>query len=147
MSLGEKLMNLRKQEGFSQEELADKLDVTRQTVSKWETNQTIPEMEKAKMLSQIFNVSYSFLLDDNETSRQEVDYESVSDSIDWTKAWSKKYPILASYQSKISVDRYSDKISSLFNEFQKEYDFSDTDAVLILKDILYHEYLKRKNKK
>lgn len=140
-------MNLRKQEGLSQEQLAEKLNVTRQTVSKWETDQTTPEMNKAKMLSRIFGVSYSFLLDENGVSHQEVDYDSVSDSIDWTKAWSKKYPVLALYQKKVSIEEYSEKISNLFDHIQKEYNFSDTDAVLVLKDILYHEYLKRKNNK
>jgi len=58
LSFGEKLLALRKKEGLSQEEVAEKLNVSRQTVSKWETNQTVPELIKAKLLSQLYNVSY-----------------------------------------------------------------------------------------
>jgi transcriptional regulator with XRE-family HTH domain len=57
MKFNEKLLELRKKEGLSQEELADKVDVSRQTVSKWEAGQTTPEMEKLIRLSEIFKVS------------------------------------------------------------------------------------------
>ena len=46
MNLGETLLKLRKQKGLSQEEVADKLNVTRQTISKWETNQSMPDFDK-----------------------------------------------------------------------------------------------------
>lgn len=71
--------------------------------------------------------------------------ESVSEEINWTSAWSKKYPILDSYQSKVDIRKYSTEISRLCNELIAEYDFNELDAFLILKDILYHEYLDRKN--
>ncbi|HEX9062047.1 MAG TPA: helix-turn-helix transcriptional regulator, partial [Clostridia bacterium] len=51
MSLGEKLLDLRKKAGLSQEDVAEKLGVSRQTVSKWESDQTVPELIKAKLLS------------------------------------------------------------------------------------------------
>jgi len=51
MSLGEKLLNLRKKAALSQENVAEKLRVSRQTISKWETDQTVPELNKAKLLS------------------------------------------------------------------------------------------------
>ena len=54
MSFAEKLMELRKQKGWSQEELGDKLGVTRQTVSKWELGATTPEMEKLAAISDLF---------------------------------------------------------------------------------------------
>ena len=56
MNLGENLQNLRKQKGLSQEEFADKLDVSRQAVSKWESNQTYPEIEKIMLICDIFVV-------------------------------------------------------------------------------------------
>lgn len=46
MILGEKILNLRKENGWSQEELAEKLNVSRQSVSKWESSQSIPDLEK-----------------------------------------------------------------------------------------------------
>lgn len=56
MSLGENLLYLRKKAGLFQEDVAEKLSVSRQTVSKWETNQTVPELIKTKLLSQLYNV-------------------------------------------------------------------------------------------
>ena len=57
MSFNEKLIELRKKEGLSQEELGYKLNVTRQTVSKWELGQTTPEMDKLTEISKLFNIS------------------------------------------------------------------------------------------
>ena len=57
MKFSEKLMNLRKQKGMSQEELADKLNVTRQTISKWELDQTVPDMNKLIEISKLFEIS------------------------------------------------------------------------------------------
>ena len=62
MTFAEKLMELRKARGLSQEELGFRLDVTRQTVSKWETGQTTPEMEKLIALSALFGVSIDALV-------------------------------------------------------------------------------------
>ncbi|MCL2301007.1 MAG: helix-turn-helix domain-containing protein [Firmicutes bacterium] len=62
MTFGEKLMELRKAGGLSQEELGFRLDVTRQTVSKWETGQTTPEMEKLIALSALFGISIDALV-------------------------------------------------------------------------------------
>jgi len=64
-------MCLRKQHSWSQEELANKLSVSRQSVSKWEGNQATPEMDKIVMLSDIFNVTTDFLLKDDLTNEQE----------------------------------------------------------------------------
>lgn len=64
MTLADKIIKLRKQHGWSQEELADKMDVSRQAVSKWECAQTIPDIEKILQLSQLFNVSTDYLLKD-----------------------------------------------------------------------------------
>ena len=57
MSFSENLYKLRKQQGLSQEDLAEKIDVSRQTISKWEMGQTTPEMDKLILLSNLFNVS------------------------------------------------------------------------------------------
>lgn len=64
MILAEKIMNLRKQNGWSQEELAMKLNVSRQSVSKWESTASIPDLDKIVKLSQIFGVSTDYLLKD-----------------------------------------------------------------------------------
>ena len=70
MNLPEKLQTLRKQNSFSQEELAEKLGVSRQAVSKWESGAAIPEVEKLIELSRIFGVSLNELLQVEETTEQ-----------------------------------------------------------------------------
>jgi len=72
MILAEKIAKLRKQLGWSQEELAEKLDVSRQSVSKWESANSIPDLNRIIMLADIFDVSTDFLLkDENETFDRE----------------------------------------------------------------------------
>ena len=62
MSLGERIQRLRKAQGLSQEQLAEKLDVSRQAISKWETDQSSPDIENILALSSVFSVSTDELL-------------------------------------------------------------------------------------
>lgn len=64
MILADKIIRLRKQNGWSQEELAEKMQVSRQAVSKWEGAQTTPDLEKILMLSSLFGVTTDYLLKD-----------------------------------------------------------------------------------
>ena len=64
MILAEKIMEERKKNGWSQEELAEKLSVSRQAVSKWESAQSIPDLQRVIQLSEIFGVSTDYLLKD-----------------------------------------------------------------------------------
>ena len=64
MAIGQKIMKLRGEIGLSQEELAEKLDVSRQTVSKWELDQALPQIDKIIFLAQFFGVSTDYLLID-----------------------------------------------------------------------------------
>lgn len=64
MILADKIINLRKKAGWSQDELAEKLGVTRQSVSKWEGAQSMPDMERIVQMSRIFGVSTDYLLKD-----------------------------------------------------------------------------------
>ena len=66
MTLAEKIINLRKQQGWSQEELAEKLQVSRQSVSKWECGDSVPEIEKIVLLGRIFQVTTDYLLKEEE---------------------------------------------------------------------------------
>lgn len=72
MNFGEKLTNLRKQKGLSQEELGYELNVTRQTISKWELGQTTPEMDKLVQMSKIFGVSLDELTSQTENTNSET---------------------------------------------------------------------------
>ena len=67
MTLGEKLKEARKQTGLSQEQLSEKLGVSRSAVAKWETDNGIPDVDNLKVLSKLLNVSIDYLLDDGET--------------------------------------------------------------------------------
>lgn len=62
MSLGEKIADLRKRDKLSQEELAEKVGVARQTISKWELDETSPDIKQAQELSRIFNISLDELV-------------------------------------------------------------------------------------
>lgn len=66
MKLGEQLVVLRKENKLSQERLAEKIGVTRQTISNWELGETSPNPEQLKLLSQIFHVSIDELLDNDQ---------------------------------------------------------------------------------
>ncbi|WP_418749361.1 helix-turn-helix domain-containing protein [Faecalibacillus intestinalis] len=66
MNLSEKIMMLRKKEGWSQEELANHLQISRQAVSKWESGQSMPDTDKIIQLSQLFHVTTDYLLLDQE---------------------------------------------------------------------------------
>ena len=62
MKLGQKIAGLRKKSSLSQEALAEKMNVSRQAVSKWESNQSIPDIEKIVDLSELFGVTTNYLL-------------------------------------------------------------------------------------
>ncbi|MBO4609361.1 MAG: helix-turn-helix transcriptional regulator [Lachnospiraceae bacterium] len=62
MEFNNKLYELRKQKGFSQEELANRLNVSRQTVSKWEVGESTPDMEKLIAISELFGISLDELV-------------------------------------------------------------------------------------
>ena len=73
MILADKIIELRKKNGWSQEDLAEKLDVSRQSISKWESAQSIPDMNKILKLSEIFGVSTDFLLKDDMDTAEYVE--------------------------------------------------------------------------
>ena len=75
MIFADKLIQLRKKNGLSQEELADKVGVSRQAVSKWESAQSIPDIDKIIMLSGLFGVSTDFLLKDELEAEDSIPLE------------------------------------------------------------------------
>lgn len=70
MNIADRIQNLRKQKGISQEELADKVGVSRQAVSKWESEQSVPDLDKVIILSEYFGVTTDYLLKGIETKSQ-----------------------------------------------------------------------------
>ena len=69
MKLAEKLFELRKEKGWSQEKLAEQINVSRQSISKWESGQVLPEIEKIIELSRIFQVTTDYLLLDENSEK------------------------------------------------------------------------------
>ena len=89
MTLGEKIKEARKQCGLSQEQLAEKMTVSRSAVAKWEANNGLPDVENLKALAQLLNVSVDYLLDDGEVIDEVVMREPYNLS-DYGKGIKKK---------------------------------------------------------
>ena len=148
MRLGESLCRARKACGLSQEEVAEKLGVSRQTISKWETDETLPDIRLAKRLSTLYHVTLDELVsfDIEVRAIQEMvrqTSEETQKKIDWTKLWSEKYPILASYQSEVSIEDYTSPLQALLDRLKQDYGYGDEDAFLVLKDILGKLWIQR----
>ena len=141
MTLGNHLYNARKKSGLSQEDVAAKLGVSRQTISKWELDETLPDIRQAKRLAVLYHLSLDELID-FDIDVKEIDRvientsEETQKKIDWTKAWSKKYPVLGVYRQTVDVEKYGRELQKLLGQLKIEYGYNDLDALLVLKDIL-----------
>lgn len=80
MILADKIIALRKKAGWSQEELAEQLGVTRQSVSKWEGAQSVPDMDKVVQMSRLFGVTTDFLLKDELSEEEDCTRENKAKS-------------------------------------------------------------------
>lgn len=78
MTLGDKLSKLRKENNYTQEQLTDVLGVSRQAVSKWESNITYPETNKLIRMSELFNCSLDYLLKDTEETDSKNQFNEQS---------------------------------------------------------------------
>jgi len=95
MILADKIIRLRKKNGWSQEELAEKVNVSRQAVSKWESAQTVPDLEKILRLSEAFGVTTDYLLKDEmeeevfaeseDSGMRSVSMEDANAYLEWRK--------------------------------------------------------------
>ena len=81
MEFNNKLYELRKQKGFSQEELANRLNVSRQTISKWEVGESTPDMEKLVAISDLFEVSLDELVKGDESKMAEPSEQIVKSEL------------------------------------------------------------------
>lgn len=94
MTLGEKIYELRKKNGLSQEQLAEMLNVSRQSISKWEGNLTYPEPDKLITLSEYFQVSLDYLMKTDGVNEKGTTKETI-DTVTPTANSGKSSPILA----------------------------------------------------
>ncbi len=102
MNLANKIIDLRKKKGWSQEELANQLGVSRQSVSKWESEQSLPELDKIVALSQLFGVSIDYLIKDSfddiyqkEDAPAPVKHVSLSQANDYLESRKKASTLIA----------------------------------------------------
>ena len=91
MKLGDNLVRARKKCGLSQEAVAEKLGVSRQTISKWETDETLPDIRQSKRLATLYRLSLDELIDfDMDVKEVEEAIErtsaAVEEKIEWTNA-------------------------------------------------------------
>ncbi len=131
MTLAGKLKSIRKQAGMSQEQLAEKLGVSRQAVTKWETDAGIPDIENVMAISALFNISIDDLLSNEKAAKQSIDYlfESITEyDIDEPKRFdmkfggAKKFVLSGSKSEKIRVRLASNTFSTLQNDFKVKID-------------------------
>ena len=108
MTLGQRIQAGRNTLELSQEGLGEKLGVSRQTVSKWETDESLPDIRQSKRLALLYGLSLDALID-FDLDVQEVQHaiertsDAVTDKIDWTKAWGKKYPVLLACREQVDA--------------------------------------------
>ena len=148
VAAGEVIAMARKRCGMTRDEAASRLGVSRQTISKWELGETVPNVLQAKGVYELYDASLDDMLSvDPDLIRIRSAIDSVPDSVtkrvDWTKAWSRKYPILASYQAEVGIEPYAKSLEGMISELKRAYGYGDTDAFLVLKDILATVYKSR----
>jgi len=131
MTLAEKLKSIRKQAGMSQEQLAEKLGVSRQAVTKWETDAGIPDIENVMAISALFDISIDELLSNEKRAKKPADYlfESITEyDIDEPKRYDMKFGgakqlvLSGSKSEKIRVRLVSNTLSTLQNDFKVKID-------------------------
>lgn len=141
MSLGSSLYHARKKSGLSQENVAEKLGVSRQTISKWETDETLPDIRQSKVLAVLYQMTLDELIEydfDEQQAQRMIDSvsEEAQAKIDWSKVWSKKYTVLGTYHKTVRIGDYAPALREMLTQLQVEYGYHETDALLVLKDIL-----------
>lgn len=149
MNLGSSLSAARRKSGLSQEAVAEKLGVSRQTVSKWETDESLPDIRQSKRLALLYHLSLDELIDfdlDVQEIQRAIDHtpDAVTEKVDWNRAWGKKYPILLSYREQVDAAPYAQGLAVLLDRLKEEYGYSELDAMLVLKDILARVWQARK---
>ena len=131
MTFAEKLKSIRKKAGLSQEQLAEKLGVSRQAVTKWETETGIPDIENMMAISALFDISIDELLSNERGMKKSDEYlfESVTEyDIDEPKRYDMKFGgakqfVLSGYEGeKIRVRLVSNTLSTLQNDFKVKID-------------------------
>ena len=141
MSLGTSLAQARRKAGLTQEAVAEKLGVSRQTISKWELDETLPDIRQSKRLAMLYRVTLDALIDFDIEAQELAEMtlsvpDEVAEKVDWTAVWAQKYPILARYPEEVETAPCLEALSGLLAQLAQDHGYSDEDALLVLKDIL-----------
>lgn len=144
MKIGEKIAKARRDVNLTQDQLAESLEVTRQTISKWESDLAYPEVPKIPKLAEVLDVSCDYLLKEDNEDKENNTISMVPSEEGYTIDWTRIYPILNKYQSKVDCMKYRMKFDKMMREVMYEYHYNITDAVLVLKDLLYQTFLDMK---
>ena len=161
MSLGSSLYHARKKSGLTQEDVAEKLGVSRQTISKWETNETLPDIRQSKGLAVLYHMTLDELIEydfDEQQAQQMIhmavdaaitqkshDMELMACFLGFVHGFkkhgillkgSKKYPVLAPYHKTVHIQDYAPALREMLTQLRVDYGYNHTDALLVLKDIL-----------
>ena len=115
MTLGEKIKKARIENGLTQEQLAEKMMVSRQAITKWESDKGIPDVSNLKLLAQLLSVSVDYLLDDG----KEIDVNVIREPVDISK-YGKAF-IKKKLTNKLMLEKYpSAEIRYLFPEKKRD---------------------------
>lgn len=153
MNLGNNLYHARKKKGLSQEDVAEKIGVSRQTISKWETDETLPDIRQAKQLAILYGLALDELIEfdvDLQEIQETIERmrDEVTNKIDWTKAWSKKYPILESYQKEVNITYYAEALCKLLiPAWKKEYGYDESQIPCWCLKIFWRQCWKKRSEK
>lgn len=135
MDLGKNIAKARKDAGMTQEQLAEKMQVARQTVSKWEAGITMPTVPGLVQLAKVLGTDCNSLLAEEE-KQPEIKQTEKGYVVDWTKL----YPILVTYEQEMNCAPYETQFAAMIREVQRTYGYSAEDAMLALKDIFAKTY-------
>jgi len=144
MKIEEKIAMARRSINLTQDQLAELLEVTRQTISKWESGLAFPETAKISKLADVLKVSCDYLLKDDKSAVAPV---STKGSNNYDVEWSKLYPVLSEYQNTVDCNQYHNIFTGMIKEMMTKYDYSLDNTVLVLKDLLYNTYLEMQRRK
>ena len=101
----------------------------------------MPDIRQSKGLAVLYHMTLDELIEydfDEQQAQQMIDSvsEEAQARIDWNRVWSKKYPVLGTYHKTVHIGDYAPKLREMLTQLRVEYGYNETDALLVLKDIL-----------
>lgn len=142
MKTSEKIVKARNESNLTQDQLAELLNVSRQTISKWELDISVPETSKLTRLAEVLNVSIDYLLNEQERD-QNAKIPMKQGEASFEPDWTELYPVLKQYESEVDCEHYYKIFQDLFTEVEKRYHYSPENAMLVIKDMMAKAYFQK----